>query len=98
MRDVIAMSAQELERVGVVAAVVEKRMRQREAAERLGVTQRQVKRLAARYRVAGAAGLASRRRGQPGPQGTARPGRSGRAVAPRQFALRLLAVLDGHRP
>ena len=45
-------------------AVVEKRMRQREAAERLGVTQRQVKRLAARYRVAGVAGLASRRRGQ----------------------------------
>ena len=64
MRDVIAMSAQELDRVGVVMAVVEKRMRQREAAERLGVTQRQVKRLAARYRVAGVAGLASRRRGQ----------------------------------
>ena len=40
-------------------AVVEKRMRQREAAERLGVTQRQVKRLAARYRVAGAAGVAA---------------------------------------
>ena len=54
----IAMSAQELDRVGVVMAVVEKRMRQREAAERLGVTQRQVKRLAARYRVAGVAGLA----------------------------------------
>ena len=48
VRDVIAMSSQELDRVGVVAAVVEKRMRQREAAERLGVTQRQVKRLAAR--------------------------------------------------
>lgn len=64
MREVMATSAQELERVGVVVAVVEKRMRQREAAERLGVTQRQVKRLAARYRVAGASGLAPRRRGQ----------------------------------
>ncbi len=64
VRDVVAMSGQELERVSVVSAVVEKRMRQRAAAERVGVTERQVKRLAARYRPAGPAGLAARWRGR----------------------------------
>ena len=64
VRDVVAMSGQELERVSVVSAVVEKRMRQRAAAERVGVTERQVKRWAARYRPAGPAGLAARWRGR----------------------------------
>ena len=50
VRDVVAMSGQELERMSVVSAVVEKRMRQRAAAERVGVTERQVKRWAARWR------------------------------------------------
>ena len=40
-------------------AVVEKRLKQREAAERLGLSVRQVKRLAKRYRARGAAGMAS---------------------------------------
>ena len=39
----------EADRAAVIMAVVEKRMRQREAAERLGLCVRQVKRLAKRY-------------------------------------------------
>ena len=55
----------EADRAAVIMAVVEKRMRQREAAERLGLGVRQVKRLARRYRAQGAAGMASARRGEP---------------------------------
>ena len=59
------MTVAEADRAAVVMAVVEKRMRQREAAERLGLCVRQVKRLAKRYRAQGAAGMASARRGVP---------------------------------
>lgn len=54
----------EADRVAVVAQVAERRLRQREAAERLGLGVRQVKRLVARYRKCGAAGLASGHRGK----------------------------------
>jgi transposase len=47
-----------------VEAVVDGRLLQREAAERLGLSVRQLKRLVRRYRQGGAAGLASRRRGR----------------------------------
>ncbi len=51
----------------VVRQVAEKRLRQREGAERLGVCLRQMKRLAQRWRRHGDVGLVSRRRGCPSP-------------------------------
>ena len=59
------MTVKEADRAAVMRAVVEKRLKQREAAERLGRSVRQVKRLAKRYRERGAAGMASGRRGRP---------------------------------
>ena len=58
------MSYQEADRAGVIGAVVEKRLRQREAATRLGIGVRQVKRLVRRYRSDGPAGLVSGHRGK----------------------------------
>jgi len=60
----ITMSQQELDRVGVIRHVVEKRLRQKEAARQLGLSVRQIKRLVRRYRAEGAAGLVSRHRGR----------------------------------
>ena len=63
------LSVAEAERVAVIQAVAEGRLKQVEAAERLGLTSRQVRRLRERYAAAGAAGLASRRKGRtPGHQ------------------------------
>jgi transposase len=59
------MSNQEIERLEVMQKLEEKRMKQVEAAERLGVSVRQVKRLLRVYREEGAEGLVSKRRGQP---------------------------------
>jgi transposase len=59
------MSAKEVNRLEVMQRVDEKRMRQRAAAELLGVSERQVKRLLRRYRRQGASGLVSKRRGKP---------------------------------
>ena len=58
------MSVEEADRVVVIRDVVEKRLRQREAAERLGIGVRQVKRLIRRYRERGTVGLASGHRGR----------------------------------
>ena len=58
------MSGKEVDRLAVVRKVVAKRLRQREAAEQLGLSVRQVKRLVRRYRDRGTAGLVSRRRGR----------------------------------
>ncbi|GAB4182463.1 MAG: hypothetical protein Fur0039_27110 [Rhodocyclaceae bacterium] len=62
---VLAMSEKERDRLRVIEAVVGKRLRQVEAAKRLGLSVRQVKRLVRAHRQAGAAGLVSRRRGRP---------------------------------
>ena len=59
------MSYKEADRVGLIRAVVEKRLRQREAAKRLGIGVRQVKRLVRRYRSDGPAGLVSGHRAKP---------------------------------
>ena len=59
------MTVKEADRAALIAAVVEKRVKQREAADRLGLSVRQVKRLARRCREQGAAGMASARRGAP---------------------------------
>lgn len=58
------MSETELSRLEIVQLVKAKRLRQREAAERLGITVRQVKRLCQAYQREGAAGLVSRQRGR----------------------------------
>jgi len=59
------MSKEELSRLEVIKRLEEKRMRQRTAAEVLGISIRQVKRLLPGYRREGAAGLVSKQRGQP---------------------------------
>ncbi|RQU96003.1 ISNCY family transposase [Burkholderia cenocepacia] len=57
------MSMRELDRLKVVEAVIEQRLMPWRAAERLGISRRQIERLVARYRAAGPAGLVSQRRG-----------------------------------
>ncbi|MBP6583261.1 MAG: ISNCY family transposase [Chromatiaceae bacterium] len=59
------MTQRALHRLKVVEAVTDRRLTQAEAGGQLGLTPRQVKRLAAAYRARGAAGLVSRRVGQP---------------------------------
>lgn len=59
------MSQREVERAGVIAEVAARRMRQRRAAEVLGLSCRQVKRLVRTWRAEGASGLRSKRRGRP---------------------------------
>jgi transposase len=59
------MSKEELSRLEVMEHLQEKRMGQKAAAEILGVSVRQVKRLLRAYRRAGAAGLVSKQRGKP---------------------------------
>lgn len=62
---IITMSKKELTRLEVVQRVTGKRMRHSEAARQLSVSERQVKRLVSAFRKEGAAGLVSKRRGQP---------------------------------
>lgn len=63
--ETIQLTKQALQRLKVVEGVAERRLKQGEAARKLGVTTRQVKRLVAAYRREGVAGLVSRRLGQP---------------------------------
>ena len=60
----VFLTAREADRVAVIREVAERRLRQSEAARRLGLSVRQVKRLVRRYRERGASGLASGRRGR----------------------------------
>jgi len=66
--ETLAMSSKELSRLEVVQGVVARRMRQQDAAARLGLSLRQVKRLVRAYRQDQVAGLVSRRRGRPSPR------------------------------
>lgn len=61
----IVMSKKELSRLEVVQAVVIGKVAQGEAAARLNLSVRQIKRLCQRYRQDGAKGLVSQRRGKP---------------------------------
>ena len=70
MEKVIWMSAKELERAHVIRLVVEKRLRQTEAAERLGLGKRQVIRLVKLWREDGDKGLVSKQRGRTSPRRT----------------------------
>lgn len=62
----VTMSNKELHRLTVIQAVIEKRLRRRDAASQLDLSERQVQRLMNRYRESGAAGLTDVRRGKPG--------------------------------
>ncbi len=62
----ITMTMRELDRLKVIQAVTEARLKPGQAAERLGLCVRQVERLVQRYEVAGVAGLVSGKRGRPG--------------------------------
>jgi transposase len=59
------MSQRELTRLEVIQRVRRKTLKQRQAAELLSISVRQVKRLCKTYQASGAAGLISKRRGQP---------------------------------
>ena len=63
-KGVITLSIGELDRVSVIQDVISKRLRQHQAARRLGLSVRQVKRLVRRYREFGAEGLVSGHRGK----------------------------------
>jgi hypothetical protein len=62
----ITMTMQELDRFKLIQDVTDGRLKPWRAAERLGLTTRQIRRLVTRYRDSGAAGLVSRKRGMPG--------------------------------
>jgi len=76
------MSDKELHRASVIQAVVEKRLRRRDAAFQLDLSERQVQRLMNCYRESGAAGLAHGHRGN-----------QGNHSLPESFRLRVLALL-----
>ncbi len=61
----LLMSAKERERLRVIEAVREKRLKQSKAAARLGLSVRQIKRLVRAHKRRGARGLVSKRRGRP---------------------------------
>lgn len=61
----VTVTMRELDRLKCIQAVVDGDLQPIRAAERLGLTSRQVRRLAMRYRVEGPAGLISRRRDRP---------------------------------
>jgi transposase len=63
---VITMSMREVDRLKTLQAVIDGNLRAATAAQRLGLTKRQVNRLLQRYRAHGATGLVNRQRGQRG--------------------------------
>lgn len=65
MDRLLKMSNKEIKRLEVMQKLEDKRMKQGEAAEKLGVSVRHVKRLLKNYREEGAEGLISKRRGKP---------------------------------
>jgi transposase len=64
-RSTVTLTMRELDRLKVIQAVVGGELRAGLAAERLGMSARQVRRLAERYRVDGPIGLVSRQRNRP---------------------------------
>lgn len=67
MTEIIALTQKELSRARVLALVTEGHLSVEEAAERMGVSDRQARRLLRRYEKSGAAGLAHGNRGRPAP-------------------------------
>jgi transposase len=66
MQGHLTMSTTEIDRLQILQKIMEHRMTQAAAAHALGLSYRQVKRLMARFRRQGAAGLVSRKRGKQG--------------------------------
>ncbi|WP_424781840.1 ISNCY family transposase [Paraburkholderia sp.] len=62
----VTLNMRELDRLKVIQAVMDRVLKPGRAAERLGLTVRQIERLVIRYRESGAAGLVSRKRDRPG--------------------------------
>lgn len=65
MKWTITMSAKELERKSQIEKALDKRITQKEAAEKLGISERQMRRLIRQIRKDGAAGIVSKKRGVP---------------------------------
>jgi len=65
--ELITMSKKELERSEIFAKIKDKRLKQYEAANILGITLRHVERLFAAYKKTGAMALVSKKRGRPAP-------------------------------
>jgi len=66
MKWTIAMTKQELSRKTIVERAIDKRITQREGAEKLEISERHFRRILSRYRKEGDLGLVSRQRGKPG--------------------------------
>ncbi len=64
-KDLFNMSHKEIDRLKVIQAVMEKRLKQGRAAQRLGITTRQVRRLCRRMKREGVKGLVHGLRGEP---------------------------------
>jgi transposase len=65
MDGLISMSGEEIDRLSVMIRLCEGGLRQAQAADQLQISVRQLRRLLRKYRREGAAGLVSKRRGQP---------------------------------
>ena len=61
----INMSQEEIKRSGILKMVEEKRITQKEGAQRIGISERHVRRLLAQYREGGPEAMVSKRRGKP---------------------------------
>lgn len=70
----VTMSDKELSRINVIQSVVEKRMRRRDAAHQLAMTEHQTQRLMNRFRESGATGLANQTFDEDAPVGAFRTG------------------------
>src|ERR1700683_2993860 len=62
----VSVSMRELDRLKCIQELIDKQLKQKAAAERLGLTVRQVRRLVERYELEGPRGLISKLRDRPG--------------------------------
>ncbi len=69
-KDIIKMNIKELKRLQVINKVLEKQIKQVEAAELLNLTDRQVRRIVKRLREEGEIGIVHRSRGRPSNRAT----------------------------
>ena len=64
-KDIITMSVKELRKLQVVNKIIEKEMNQKEAADILGITERQMRRIVKTFRQEGPTGITHKARGKP---------------------------------
>lgn len=81
----LTMSQKDRDRLAVIRAVEDRQVTQKEAANQLGITERQVRRVLRRYRTEGDGGLIHRSRGRP----------SNRCIAP-ELRKRAVGLLQAH--